>query len=135
MPSEAETAKRAGTAVEKTNEVPLMHWCSTTICEPAQNPPDEFKPFATEPTIMSIWVAYAACGEFTANRDAEDTYGHVIQFRETTSSLACCAKQDTLSSRIRQYLYLSFSLIYLSKSGNHHASYHVNNLRVLVNRP
>jgi hypothetical protein len=26
MPSEAETAKRAGTAVEKTNEVPLMHW-------------------------------------------------------------------------------------------------------------
>ena len=26
MPSEAETASRAGTAAEKTNEVPLMRW-------------------------------------------------------------------------------------------------------------
>jgi hypothetical protein len=63
IPSEAETAKRAGTAAEKTNEVPLMRWWSTTICEPAQNPPDEFRPLATEPTIISICVACTTCGE------------------------------------------------------------------------
>ncbi len=27
MPSEAETARSAGTAAEKTKEVPLMRWC------------------------------------------------------------------------------------------------------------
>ena len=57
MLSEAETARRAGTVAEKTNEVPLMRWWSTTMCDPAQNPPDEFRPFATEPTGMSICVA------------------------------------------------------------------------------
>ena len=45
-----ETARRAWTAVEKTNEVPLMPWWSTTMCDPAQNPLDEFRPFATELT-------------------------------------------------------------------------------------
>ena len=62
MPSEAETARRAGTAAEKTNEVRLMHWYSTTIVrEPAQNLPEEFRPLATEavtePIRISIFVA------------------------------------------------------------------------------
>ena len=42
MPLMVETARRAGTAVEKMNELPLVCWRSTTICEPAQNLLDEF---------------------------------------------------------------------------------------------
>jgi hypothetical protein len=45
---------------------------------------------------MSICVACATCGEFTTNRSMGDTYGDVIQFRETASSSAYCAKGDTL---------------------------------------
>jgi hypothetical protein len=57
IPSDAETARRAGTAAEKTKEVPLMRWWSTTWREPAQKPPEELRPLATDPRSMSIWVA------------------------------------------------------------------------------
>jgi hypothetical protein len=57
MPSETETVRRAGTAVEKMKEVQLMHWWSMLIYEPVQKPPDEFRPLATEPKSISIWVA------------------------------------------------------------------------------
>ncbi|KAH9018624.1 hypothetical protein EDB85DRAFT_602914 [Lactarius pseudohatsudake] len=60
IPSETETTRSAGTATEKTKVVPLMRWWSTTICEPAQKPPDTLGPLATNPTIMSICVASAA---------------------------------------------------------------------------
>jgi hypothetical protein len=96
MPSEAETARRAGNAAEKTNEVPLIRWGSTAICEPAQNPPDEFRPAATEPTSVSICVACATCGEFTTARSMGDTHSHVIKFRETASSSAYGAEGNTL---------------------------------------
>ena len=43
MPLMVETARRAGTAVEKMNELSLVCWRSTTICEPAQNLLDEFR--------------------------------------------------------------------------------------------
>lgn len=48
MPSEVETA------AEKVKDVPLMRWRSTTIREPRQNPPDEFRPLVTEPMQISI---------------------------------------------------------------------------------
>ena len=57
MPSEVETARSAGTAAEKTNEVPLTRWWSTTIPDPAQDPPDKFRPLATDPMGTSICVA------------------------------------------------------------------------------
>lgn len=57
MPSEAETARRGGMEAEKTKEVPLMRWWSTTTWDPAQKPPDDAKPFAMEPTSMSTWEA------------------------------------------------------------------------------
>jgi hypothetical protein len=39
MPSsEAEKARIAGRVAEKTKEVPLMRWWSTTVREPAQKP-------------------------------------------------------------------------------------------------
>ena len=60
MPSEAETARSAGAAAEKTNDVPLTRLLSTTVHEPAQNPPDGLRPFATKTRSMSIWVACAS---------------------------------------------------------------------------
>ena len=42
----------------KTNEAPLMRWLSTTILDPAQNTPDEFRPLAANLMSMSICVAY-----------------------------------------------------------------------------
>ena len=57
IPSEAETARRAGMEAEKTKEVPFMRWWSTTIWEPAQKPPDEANPFAIEPINISTWGA------------------------------------------------------------------------------
>jgi len=62
MPSEAETARRAGMDAENTKDVPLIRWWSTTTCEPAQKPPQEAKPFAIEPTSMSTWDAYGMEG-------------------------------------------------------------------------
>lgn len=78
MDSEAATARRAGRAAEKTNEVPLIRcgvdrirqvflgekwgkglaWWSTTTLEPAQKPPAEQSPLAIEPMSMSTSVAY-----------------------------------------------------------------------------
>ena len=60
MPPEVETERSAVIAAEKTKEVLLMQWWSTTIREPAQNPPEEFRSWANEPTSIStrICVAY-----------------------------------------------------------------------------
>ena len=57
--SKAESARTAG---EKTKDVPLMHWSSTTIRDPVQNLPDEFRPLATEPTSTSICLSCATSG-------------------------------------------------------------------------
>ena len=59
-------------------------------------PMSSVRPFATEPTSMSICVACSTCAEFTTYRNMGDTYGYVIQFSETTSSSAYCPKGDTL---------------------------------------
>jgi hypothetical protein len=53
IPSEAETARRAGMDAEKTKDVPFIRWWSTTIWDPAQKPPEEARPLAIEPTSMS----------------------------------------------------------------------------------
>lgn len=63
MPSEAVSARSAGTTAEKTNEVLLMHWWSTTICDLVQNLPDEFKLLVTDPMSMSICMARVTCGQ------------------------------------------------------------------------
>ena len=55
MPSESETVRSTGMAVEKTNEVPLIHWRSTPICEPGQKSPDESRTLATALTSMGIF--------------------------------------------------------------------------------
>ena len=64
--------------------------------DPAQNPPDEFRPFAADPTSMSICVACPTRGKFTAYQNMGDTCRHVIQFRETASSSAYGVKRYTL---------------------------------------
>ena len=53
IPSDAATASIGGIAAEKTNEVPLMRWCSVMTRGPAQKPPLAQRVLAAEPMIMS----------------------------------------------------------------------------------
>ena len=79
--------------------------------DPAQNPPDEFRPFAADPTSMSICVACPTRGKFTANKNMGDTYGHVIQFRETPSSSTYGAERDTIENQTIFILVLQLDLV------------------------
>ena len=76
IPSEALTARRAGSESEKTKEGPLISfdksdirnlgfkdnykqtWWSITFREPAQKPPDEQRPIEIDPRSMSTLEAY-----------------------------------------------------------------------------
>ena len=51
--SDDATASSGGIAALKTNDVPLIRWCSVTIREAAQNAPAELKTFAHDPMRMS----------------------------------------------------------------------------------
>ena len=65
IPSEGETARSAGTMAEKMKEVPLMRLGieATMICQAVQNPPDEFRPLATEHKTKPISMAISVVCE------------------------------------------------------------------------
>ena len=118
MPSEAETARRAGTAAEKTKEVPLIRWWSTTMREPAQKPPAEFRPLATEPRSMSIWVACTTDNLNDGTRavdGSERTRTGTLYSSVRPRPVLPTVPKEMLSSRMRRYLYLSLSSIWDGK--------------------
>ena len=116
IPSEALTARRAGSEAEKTKEGPLIRfdkndirnlgfkdnykqtWWSITFREPAQKPPDEQRPIEIDPSSMSTLEAYFYLFHKLGLKclGVLRTHRNIIKLGQTAPSPSNSAKRETL---------------------------------------
>lgn len=73
-----------------------LTWWSTTVWEPAQKPPEEQRPIATEPTSMSTFSAYDQYISWTSRRAKQITYWDIVQLRQSTAGPSNSTNREAL---------------------------------------